>query len=458
MGFKCGIVGLPNVGKSTLFNALTQTAAAQAANYPFCTIEPNVGDVAVPDPRLEKLAAIAGSKEIIPTRLTFVDIAGLVRGASKGEGLGNQFLANIRECDAIAHVVRCFEDGDITHVEGKIDPIRDIETIETELMLADLDSLESRIMPLEKKAKGGDKEAKELLDLMNRCLVLLREGKPARLVEVSAEERRTFAALGLLSSKPVLYVCNVEEASADKGNAFSQKVEARAAEEGAVAVVVSAKIESEIAVLPADEQKDYLEAVGLEEPGLNRVIRAGYALLHLLTYFTVGPKEARAWTIEQGTRAPQAAGVIHTDFEKGFIRAETIAYDDYVACNGEAGAREAGKFRLEGKDYVVADGDCCTSASRTEFDRAAAERASCRRRPASTTGPADCRLHHEPHPRTPKAIRGPDGAAGSRVRASRAPGMWTPKKAAPPLLRLTRVDAQNRIRRAIAHETGGRAG
>ena len=358
MGFKCGIVGLPNVGKSTLFNALTQTAAAQAANYPFCTIEPNVGDVAVPDPRLDKLAAIAGSKEIIPTRLTFVDIAGLVRGASKGEGLGNQFLANIRECDAIAHVVRCFEDGDITHVEGKIDPINDIETIETELMLADLDSLERRITPLEKKAKGGDKEAKEQVDLMNRCLVVLREGKPARIVEVSAEERRTFWGLGLLSSKPVLYVCNVEEACADKGNAFSAKVKARAAEEGAVAVVVSAKIESEIAVLPPDEQKDYLEAVGLEEPGLNRVIRAGYALLHLVTYFTVGPKEARAWTIEQGTRAPQAAGVIHTDFEKGFIRAETVAYEDYVANNGEAGAREAGKFRLEGKDYVVQDGDC----------------------------------------------------------------------------------------------------
>ena len=358
MGFKCGIVGLPNVGKSTLFNALTQTAAAQAANYPFCTIEPNVGDVAVPDPRLEKLAAIAGSKEIIPTRLTFVDIAGLVRGASKGEGLGNQFLANIRECDAIAHVVRCFEDGDITHVEGKIDPINDIETIETELMLADLDSLERRITPLEKKAKGGDKEAKEQVDLMTRCLVVLREGKPARIVEVSAEERRTFWGLGLLSSKPVLYVCNVEEACADKGNAFSDQVKARAKEEGAVAVVVSAKIESEIAVLPPGEQKDYLEAVGLEEPGLNRVIRAGYALLHLVTYFTVGPKEARAWTIEQGTRAPQAAGVIHTDFEKGFIRAETVAYEDYVANNGEAGAREAGKFRLEGKDYVVQDGDC----------------------------------------------------------------------------------------------------
>jgi len=357
MGFKCGIVGLPNVGKSTLFNALTQTAAAQAANYPFCTIEPNVGDVAVPDERLATLAAIAASKEIIPTRLTFVDIAGLVRGASKGEGLGNQFLANIRECDAIAHVVRCFEDDDITHVDGKIAPIADIETIETELMLADLESLEKRVVALEKRAKGNDKEAKELLDLMTRCLVLLREGKPARMVDVKLEERRAFAQLGLLSSKPVLYVCNVEEASADKGNAFSAEVEARATAEGAVAVVVSARIESEIAVMPPDEQQEFLEAVGLSEPGLNRVIRAGYRLLNLITYFTVGPKEARAWTVAQGTKGPAAAGVIHTDFEKGYIRAETIAYDDYVAGKGEAGAREAGKFRLEGKDYVVADGD-----------------------------------------------------------------------------------------------------
>jgi GTP-binding protein YchF len=289
--------------------------------------------------------------------LTFVDIAGLVRGASKGEGLGNQFLANIRECDAIAHVVRCFVDGDITHVDGEVDPIRDIDTIETELMLADLDSLEKRVGNLEKKAKGGDKDSKEQLDLVNRCLVLLREGKPARLVERAPEERKSFSQLGLLSSKPVLYVCNVEEASADKGNEFSQKVFARAEEEGEVAVVVSAQIESEIAVMPEGEQKDYLEAVGLEEPGLNRVIRAGYGLLHLITYFTVGPKEARAWTIEKGTRAPAAAGVIHSDFEKGFIRSETVAYDDYVAFNGEAGAREAGKFRLEGKDYVVADGD-----------------------------------------------------------------------------------------------------
>ena len=357
MGFKCGIVGLPNVGKSTLFNALTETAAAQAANYPFCTIEPNVGEVAVPDPRLDKLAEIAKSGQIIPTRLTFVDIAGLVRGASKGEGLGNQFLANIREVDAIIHVVRCFEDSDVTHVEGKIDPIADIETIETELMLADLDSLEKRVDALEKKARGNDKEARETLDLVNRALALLREGKPARLVERKLEEDKAFAMLGLLTAKPVLYVCNVEEASAATGNAFSGKVEARAKEEGAVSVVISAKIESEIAVLSREDRKDYLDAVGLKEPGLDRLIRAGYGLLDLVTYFTVGPKEARAWTITRGTRAPQAAGVIHTDFERGFIRSETIAYDDYVALGGEAGARDAGKLRLEGKDYVVADGD-----------------------------------------------------------------------------------------------------
>src|SRR5262245_5859817 len=357
MGFKCGIVGLPNVGKSTLFNALTQTAAAQAANYPFCTIEPNVGDVGVPDERLEKLAAIAKSAQIIPTRLTFVDIAGLVRGASKGEGLGNQFLANIREVDAIAHVVRCFEDGDVTHVEGGVDPIRDIETIETELMLADLDSLEKRASNLEKRPRGGDKEAKEQFDLVKRALVLLQEGKPARLVDRKPEEEKSFRMLGLLSSKPVLYVCNAEEASADQGNEYSVQVMKRAEEEGAEAVVVSAKIESEIAVLPAAEQKEYLDAIGLAEPGLNRVIRAGYELLHLVTYFTVGPKEARAWTVTRGTKAPQAAGVIHTDFEKGFIRSETIAYDDYVGLNGEAGARDAGKLRLEGKDYIVQDGD-----------------------------------------------------------------------------------------------------
>ncbi|TCT07764.1 redox-regulated ATPase YchF [Aquabacter spiritensis] len=357
MGFKCGIVGLPNVGKSTLFNALTQTAAAQAANYPFCTIEPNVGEVAVPDPRLDALAAIAASGQIIPTRLTFVDIAGLVRGASKGEGLGNQFLANIRECDAIAHVVRCFEDGDVTHVEGKISPVDDIETIETELMLADLESLEKRAASLEKKVKGGDKEAKESLDLMQRALVLLREGKPARLVARKPDEERAFGMLGLMTAKPVLYVCNVEEASAQDGNGLSAAVFARAAAEGAKAVVVSAKIESEIAVLPPAEQKDYLDAIGLDEPGLNRVIRAGYELLHLVTYFTVGPKEARAWTITRGTRAPQAAGVIHSDFEKGFIRSETIAFEDYVRHKGEAGAREAGRLRLEGKEYVVQDGD-----------------------------------------------------------------------------------------------------
>ena len=357
MGFKCGIVGLPNVGKSTLFNALTETAAAQAANYPFCTIEPNVGEVAVPDPRLDKLAGIAKSVEIIPTRLTFVDIAGLVRGASKGEGLGNHFLAAIREVDAIAHVVRCFEDSDITHVEGKIDPIADIETIETELMLADLDSLEKRIDPLEKKAKGGDKEARETVDLMRRTLALLREGKPARGLERKPEEEKAFHMLGLMTSLPVLYVCNVEEASAANGNEFSRRVEERAKQEGAGAVIISAKIESEIAVLPPAERADYLEAVGLTEPGLNRLIRAGYDLLHLITYFTAGPKETRAWTITKGTKAPQAAGVIHTDFEKGFIRAETIAYDDYVATGGEAGARDAGKMRLEGKEYVVADGD-----------------------------------------------------------------------------------------------------
>jgi GTP-binding protein YchF len=357
MGFKCGIVGLPNVGKSTLFNALTETAAAQAANYPFCTIEPNVGEVAVPDKRLDTLAALAKSAIIVPTRLIFVDIAGLVRGASKGEGLGNQFLANIREVDAIAHVVRCFEDTDVTHVEGRIDPIADIETVETELMLADLDSLERRVDALSKKAKGNDKEAKELLDLVNRALKLLRDGKPARLAERKPEEEKIFHALGLLTSLPVLYVCNVDEASAAAGNAFSRQVEERARAEGAAAVVISAKIEAEIAVLSRAERADYLEAVGLKEAGLDRLIGAGYALLHLVTYFTAGPKEARAWTITRGTKAPAAAGVIHTDFEAGFIRAETIGYDDYVSCHGEAGARDAGKMRLEGKDYVVADGD-----------------------------------------------------------------------------------------------------
>ncbi|MEA2977164.1 MAG: ribosome-binding ATPase [Alphaproteobacteria bacterium] len=357
MGFKCGIVGLPNVGKSTLFNALTETAAAQAANYPFCTIEPNVGEVAVPDARLDTLARIGKSALIIPTRLSFVDIAGLVRGASKGEGLGNKFLGTIREVDAVAHVVRCFVDTDITHVEGKIDPVADIETIETELMLADLDSLEKRVDALEKKAKQNDKEAKESLGIVQRALVLLREGNPARLLERKPEEERAFGMLGLLTSKPVLYVCNVEEGAAGAGNDFSQQVEARAKQEGAGSVVISAKIESEIAVLSREERAEYLSAIELKEPGLDRLIRAGYELLHLVTFFTVGPKEARAWTITHGTKAPQAAGVIHTDFERGFIRAETIAYDDYVALGGEAGTRDAGKLRLEGKDYVVADGD-----------------------------------------------------------------------------------------------------
>ena len=357
MGFKCGIVGLPNVGKSTLFNALTQTAAAQAANYPFCTIEPNVGDVAVPDPRLETLAGIAGSQEIIPTRITFVDIAGLVRGASKGEGLGNQFLANIREVDAVAHVLRCFEDDDITHVEGKIDPVSDAETVETELMLADLESLEKRIKPLEKKANSGEKEAKEQLALMMKAVTLLREGKPARRADLAPEERGPYSQLGLMTAKPVLYVCNVEEASAATGNAISAMVEATAKAEGARSVVISAKIEEEIAQMPMADRADFLESLGLEEPGLNRLIRTGYELLGLLTFFTVGPKEARAWTVTKGSKGPQAAGVIHTDFEHGYIRAETIAFDDYVAGKGEAGAREAGKFRLEGKEYVVADGD-----------------------------------------------------------------------------------------------------
>ncbi len=357
MGFKCGIVGLPNVGKSTLFNALTQTAAAQAANYPFCTIEPNVGDVAVPDERLETLCAIAGSQEIIPTRITFVDIAGLVRGASKGEGLGNQFLANIREVDAVVHVLRCFEDDDITHVEGKIDPIADAETVETELMLADLDSLEKRLPALEKKAKGGEKEAKEAVTLVTKGLTLLREGKPARLAELTQEEIAPYSQLGLMTAKPVLYVCNVEEASAATGNAISARAEEMAKKQGAKSVVISAKIEEEIAQMPAADRPDFLNSLGLEEPGLNRLIRAGYDLLGLLTFFTVGPKEARAWTVTKGSKGPQAAGVIHTDFEHGYIRAETIAYADYIAGKGEAGAREAGKFRLEGKEYVVADGD-----------------------------------------------------------------------------------------------------
>lgn len=357
MGFKCGIIGLPNVGKSTLFNALTQTAAAEAANYPFCTIEPNVGEVPVPDPRLEKLAAIASSAQILPTRLTFVDIAGLVRGASKGEGLGNQFLAHIREVDAIAYVLRCFEDDDITHVEGKIDPTADAETVETELMLADMESLEKRRVTLEKRAKGNDKEAKATLVLIDKALEQLRDGKPARTAEVATEEQEGWRQLQLLTAKPILYVCNVDEDSADKGNSFSETVKARADEEGAGCVIISAKIEAELASLPDEERVEFLETLGLEEPGLNRLIRAGYDLLGLLTYFTVGPKEARAWTVTSGTKAPQAAGVIHTDFEKGFIRAETIKYADYVDLEGEAGCKEAGKMRLEGKEYIVQDGD-----------------------------------------------------------------------------------------------------
>ena len=358
MGFRCGIVGLPNVGKSTLFNALTETAAAQAANYPFCTIEPNVGQVAVPDPRMNAIAAIAGSAKLIETQLGFVDIAGLVRGASKGEGLGNQFLANIREVDAIVHVLRCFEDGDITHVEGKVDPIADAETVETELMLADLESLEKRVPAFAKKATQGDKEAKVAASVLGQTLDLLREGKPARLTQPKDEdEQRVFDQAQLLTAKPVLYVCNVEEASAANGNAFSERVFAKAASEGAKAVIVSAAIEAEIVTLAAADRAEFLSDLGLAETGLARIIRAGYDLLHLITFFTAGPKETRAWTVEKGAKAPQAAGVIHTDFERGFIRAETIAYADYVACKGEAGAREAGKLRSEGKEYVVQDGD-----------------------------------------------------------------------------------------------------
>ncbi|MFV1920233.1 redox-regulated ATPase YchF [Sphingomonas sp. MJ1 (PH-R8)] len=358
MGFRCGIVGLPNVGKSTLFNALTQTAAAQAANYPFCTIEPNVGNVAVPDERLEKLAAIAGSQKIIETQLGFVDIAGLVRGASKGEGLGNQFLGNIREVDAIVHVLRCFENDDIQHVDNKVDPIADAETVETELMLSDLESLEKRVPNLVKKGQQGDKEAKIGASVLGQALELLREGKPARLTQPKDdEEARVFAQAQLLTAKPVLYVCNVNEEDAAEGNALSAKVFEKAAAEGAQAVVVSAAIEAEIATMEPADRQEFLSDLGLTETGLARVIRAGYKLLNLLTFFTVGPKEARAWTVEAGAKAPQAAGEIHTDFERGFIRAETIAYDDYIACNGEAGAREAGKLRQEGKEYVVHDGD-----------------------------------------------------------------------------------------------------
>jgi GTP-binding protein YchF len=358
MGFRCGIVGLPNVGKSTLFNALTETASAAAANYPFCTIEPNVGNVPVPDPRLAGLAAIAHSAKIIETQLGFTDIAGLVRGASKGEGLGNQFLGNIRETDAIVHVLRCFVDDDVTHVEGKIDPISDADTVDTELMLSDLESLEKRVPALAKKGMQGDKDAKAAAAVLGRALDLLREGKPARLtVPADEEEARLFAQAQLLTAKPVLYVCNVEEASAANGNALSELVAAKAKAEGARSVVISAAIESEIAQMDPADRPDFLAELGLTETGLARVVRAGYDLLGLLTFFTVGPKETRAWTIPAGSRAPQAAGAIHSDFEKGFIRAETIAYDDYIAFKGEAGARDAGKFRSEGKEYVVADGD-----------------------------------------------------------------------------------------------------
>jgi len=357
MGFKCGIVGLPNIGKSALFNALTQTVTAQEANYLFSTVESNIGDVAVPDARLDKLAEIAKSAEIVPTRITFVDIAGLVRGSSKGEGLGNRFLATIREVDAVVHVLRCFEDDDIMHVEDRIDPVSDADTVETELMLADLESVEKRIVPIEKKAKSGEKEAKEQLALMMKAVELLREGKPARLAELTLEQREPYRQLNLLTQKPVLYACNVDEASAASGNRFSQAVEEKAAREGAGAVVISARIEEEVAQLPPEERAEFLASLGLKEPGLNRLIHAGYALLGLITFFTAGPKEAKAWTVAKGARAPQAARVIHSDFERGFIRAETIAYDDYVAGNGEAGARDAGKFRLESKDYVVQDGD-----------------------------------------------------------------------------------------------------
>ncbi|WP_295530996.1 redox-regulated ATPase YchF [Novosphingobium sp. Chol11] len=358
MGFRCGIVGLPNVGKSTLFNALTETQAAQAANYPFCTIEPNVGNVGVPDPRLDELARIAGSQKIIPTQLGFVDIAGLVRGASKGEGLGNQFLGNIREVDAIVHVLRCFENVDIQHVDNKIDPISDAETVETELMLSDLESLERRVPAAVKKSAQGDKESKIIASVLGQALDLLREGKPARLtVPKDEEEERVFAQAQLLTAKPVLYVCNVEEESAATGNAFSARVFEKAKAEGANAVIVSAAIEAEIVTMPLEDRAEFLTELGLTEAGLARIIRSGYELLHLLTFFTVGPKEARAWTVHAGAKAPDAAGEIHSDMQRGFIRAETIAYDDFVTLGGEAAARDAGKLRQEGKEYVIKDGD-----------------------------------------------------------------------------------------------------
>jgi GTP-binding protein YchF len=356
MGFNCGIVGLPNVGKSTLFNALTATAAAQAANYPFCTIEPNVGRVGVPDPRLDVLAEIGKSVKVVPTTLEFVDIAGLVRGASKGEGLGNQFLANIREVDAIIHVLRCFEDTDITHVEGSIDPLRDIEVVETELMLSDLDSLERRLIQAQKRARGGDKESIGLVAIMEPLVAALQAGRPAR-TAIPPGEEDAVRRLQLLTSKPVLYVCNVEEASAASGNAFSERVREWAAGQGAPAIVVSAAIEAEVSQLPEADRREFLDTLGLSQSGLDQVIRAGYDLLELLTYFTCGPKETRAWTITNGTKAPQAAAVIHKDFERGFIACETIAYADFVAYRGEQGAKEAGRMRIEGKTYVVKDGD-----------------------------------------------------------------------------------------------------